>query len=505
VSQDASEYIERLSSRLRAGPELPPDWRDLVDEGLVNVYAGRDHLALAKMVRLIVSQLDARNKHEEALAELEYVAANVAADHDASTMVMAIKAGVLLNRNRVAEAADLATEVTRRIPTLVSPDARATSASTTLIVRLNLFDESSGPEAQEWMRTEQDVPQRLFAATWFIPWLFARGEFLAAKPWTRDLRLNAKDHVWRRSDAAVFDLAGRVAGDLTSEPDTQLMPANLLARCREVRLRLYALTRTERWAEVEPYLAQSSHLVRELSVNAVGPAQNFIAVVEAFRDGAISTTPVKANGIHLASLPSVLAGAEAIAYAGTQADAAEWLAYWDAVVRPAVRSSLEWPVAARRIHALLALRAGHQRRARGGFQEAISWAQREEAPVELALARLQLAEMDEASGRKRESLAGTRREAWAVLRQFGVPPANHTYAVGRALGMQPGQPPAGKLSGREAEVLVGLSEGLKYREIAERHTLSPRTVQTLVHRIYEKLGVSGKVPAIAEARRRGIL
>ncbi len=55
------------------------------------------------------------------------------------------------------------------------------------------------------------------------------------------------------------------------------------------------------------------------------------------------------------------------------------------------------------------------------------------------------------------------------------------------------------LSGRELEILVLASEGLTRGEIANRLCVSSGTVQTHLHNIYRKLGVSGKAAAIKKA------
>jgi DNA-binding NarL/FixJ family response regulator len=70
----------------------------------------------------------------------------------------------------------------------------------------------------------------------------------------------------------------------------------------------------------------------------------------------------------------------------------------------------------------------------------------------------------------------------------------------------PGRPARhGNLTRREHEVLGLLSEGLKWREIAERLTISPKTVATHVENIRRKLGVSSRAEAIAAAYREEII
>ena len=52
------------------------------------------------------------------------------------------------------------------------------------------------------------------------------------------------------------------------------------------------------------------------------------------------------------------------------------------------------------------------------------------------------------------------------------------------------------LTNREGEILGYLSNGLRYKEIADRLFISPATVRTHIHKIYEKLHVRSKSEAI---------
>ncbi len=61
------------------------------------------------------------------------------------------------------------------------------------------------------------------------------------------------------------------------------------------------------------------------------------------------------------------------------------------------------------------------------------------------------------------------------------------------------------LTPREREVLQLIAEGLSAPEIGRRIHLSPATVKTHLHTLYEKLGVSERAAAVAEAMRRGLL
>jgi RNA polymerase sigma factor (sigma-70 family) len=59
-----------------------------------------------------------------------------------------------------------------------------------------------------------------------------------------------------------------------------------------------------------------------------------------------------------------------------------------------------------------------------------------------------------------------------------------------------------RLSQREQEVLDLLSQGLIYKEIAEKLSISYETVHTYIRRIYEKLQVRTRTEAVAKFLRR---
>jgi two-component system nitrate/nitrite response regulator NarL len=61
------------------------------------------------------------------------------------------------------------------------------------------------------------------------------------------------------------------------------------------------------------------------------------------------------------------------------------------------------------------------------------------------------------------------------------------------------------LTAREGEVLVAIARGLSAPAIARELHLSTPTIKTHLHTLYEKLGVSDRAAAVAEAMRRGLL
>ena len=61
------------------------------------------------------------------------------------------------------------------------------------------------------------------------------------------------------------------------------------------------------------------------------------------------------------------------------------------------------------------------------------------------------------------------------------------------------------LSERESQVLRLIADGLSAPEIGAALFISPSTVKTHVRNLFEKLGVSDRAAAVAEAMRRGLL
>jgi len=61
------------------------------------------------------------------------------------------------------------------------------------------------------------------------------------------------------------------------------------------------------------------------------------------------------------------------------------------------------------------------------------------------------------------------------------------------------------LTPRELEVVRFIAEGLSVPDISKQIHLSPATVRTHIQKLYEKLGVSDRGAAVAEAMRRRLL
>ena len=61
------------------------------------------------------------------------------------------------------------------------------------------------------------------------------------------------------------------------------------------------------------------------------------------------------------------------------------------------------------------------------------------------------------------------------------------------------------LTPRETEITKRIEEGLTYKEIGEKMSISTHTVHTHIKKIYEKLQAKDRNDAIIKARKRGIL
>ena len=59
--------------------------------------------------------------------------------------------------------------------------------------------------------------------------------------------------------------------------------------------------------------------------------------------------------------------------------------------------------------------------------------------------------------------------------------------------------PRDVLTNRENEILLLLSKGLLYKEIADQLQITPGTVRQHIHKIYEKLHVQNRTEAINKA------
>lgn len=62
-----------------------------------------------------------------------------------------------------------------------------------------------------------------------------------------------------------------------------------------------------------------------------------------------------------------------------------------------------------------------------------------------------------------------------------------------------------KLTARERQILTMVSDGLTMQQIGRRLSISPRTVETHVGKLYRKLGVRTRVQAVSKAASLGLI
>jgi len=129
------------------------------------------------------------------------------------------------------------------------------------------------------------------------------------------------------------------------------------------------------------------------------------------------------------------------------------------------------------------------------------------APYELARARIALARALGLLGRVGAAIDETQRALDLLIELHAELEISRAKALMLELSASSGKPspgPAG-LSAREIEVLRLVADGLNNQVIAERLFLSEHTVHRHVANIFNKLSVSSRAAAVAQAARRGLL
>jgi two-component system nitrate/nitrite response regulator NarL len=91
-----------------------------------------------------------------------------------------------------------------------------------------------------------------------------------------------------------------------------------------------------------------------------------------------------------------------------------------------------------------------------------------------------------------------------VAKGYDVVPAELAGGLAEQIRLR-AQPDAPVLSEREREVLRAFARGLSIPQTAAELFLGASTVKTYTQRLYEKLGVSDRAAAVAEAMRRNLL
>lgn len=511
---DVRQYADQAMARLVATVGTAPgDWRETVDRGLAAAYRQGDIAGLTSMVQLVTHLLDGQGRYEDAIGELDHALAFARSAPDAAIVLHGIKASALAAPGRTPEARE-ALAAGLALMGQASPGARARFRVFRKVVLWQLLEDDPADTTDSLLAdcTALNLPRdRSFLLSWYIPALATAGDRRKAHPWIREIRIEARaaESLWRTSDAAAFE----AWDDFLNEPEArsgtaEFEHANAMSvwRGEAIRLRDAVLRRDGEATASALYNLRDARLrLGSADVGQIRAFEHACASVGAeIEETEASVPPATAN---LNTLGTLLAEAEFVAMGGTQLAAGTWLDALTELVPQAIRSCLEWPLSVARVRGLLALRAGDLRRARAELQDALDWSIASGFGTEEALARLQLGELCALADLRvpERTWKMDRTTGASRLRTRGYDPVPHAYAVAHSLTLASRNRLADRLTKREVQVLGLLAEGLSYREVASRLSIASPTVQTLAHRTYEKLGVSGRQRAVAEAKRLGVL
>jgi len=149
--------------------------------------------------------------------------------------------------------------------------------------------------------------------------------------------------------------------------------------------------------------------------------------------------------------------------------------------------------------------------ARRHLEDAVDLFLQSGAPFEVARARLELARALGTLGRAAAAREEAQRaiDLWSELHaELEIARARAVLASFDAVAPSPAEKSSAAqagLSGREIEVLKLVADGLNNQAIGERLFLSEHTVHRHIANILNKLSVSSRAAAVAQAARRGIL
>jgi DNA-binding CsgD family transcriptional regulator len=514
ASDGARELALQLQQALRESGEGGSEaWRSAVERALAVAYAEGDIVALCDVVQAIVSILDSQGRLRDAISEVSHALSLAGGDRNALAMLHSMRATLLAGCGEADAARQAIHDAETDSAGADLAFARAKCAANCSVARWMMLDAEADGLGQVSLAppTDARTSDLLLLTSYFIPFRFALGDHAAAHPSIRTFRIQSESahHEYRLADARVFEAAEgaiteptNIVGEVGDLPRWSWLARWRLSalRFRSALLRRNAL---DAGSELQGLLRVRRH-ARDAQLDDVN---GFETLYEAAFEPALGATlEIKPpQSVHLLNLAAVLAAGEAVALCGSQSSAVQWHEWFQSSLGGHVKTCLEWPVARARIQALLALRAGNERAAKQGLEQAVAWAEAADYPVELAVARVQLSELlrHRSTGSERV-WRELRQKGSETLRNGGLDTAPFAYAVAQVRPLTKGGL-ASSLTPRETEVLALLAQGLSYQAVGASLGVKWTTVQTLAHRCYEKLEVSGRQAAAAKARQLGIL
>ncbi|MCC6237091.1 MAG: hypothetical protein IT299_05900 [Dehalococcoidia bacterium] len=472
------------------------------DRAIADARQRGDADTVARVSLLAAVVLDTGGRLEEALARIDFGLLAAPAGSEAHAHLWLTRAGFLAIAGRIGEARDSLDRAARGGPADPSDRARVERLTYRSHVSALALDELALVEAHAAVAEAQRAGLDWLATglvAWLVPWFGAHGLVAAASPWVDWLRALALEvhHRHREEDALASQLI--IAATMGGHP-LEARPAlgNQYAAWRLDLLALRdALFRGANDSAGE-VLADLEARVADMSPGFRDGVEAFRALVQAFA-GLELVSIQRPEATSLVTLPAILAGAEAAAIGATRGAAAAWAEVLDGLPSRVV-TSFEWPSSVARLRGLLALRSGDLVGAARAMRAAVNEATRRGAPLEVALAAVQLDQLRAVTHVGHD--APSVEEAHRTLEAAGLSVEVVRHPIERTLARAP---QANRLTPREVEVLAGLEAGLSYREIGDRLGMGWRTAQTHAHHIYRKLEASGRHAAVREARSRRII
>ena len=491
-------------------------WRDIVERGLGEAYANGDFAGLTFVIQLLVNLLESQARIPEAVEEIDHGLRFVRIDPSATASLEALKAPMLAMLAEADEALELAGRARENAAAHLTGERRAKAFALTETAR---FMGLAGPtpayvSVADALMHEHRPLDHLYVLSWQLAFMATAMETEETRPLVRSFRAitERERSRFRGLEAPVFERWLAIVGNTqmpAREPGDGFgatgrgLGAHPLAAWRTACLDFHQALAQRNWAAATIAL-QSIDRRRTRPGSDTGMIAPFEALYAAVSgEGEVpEITPPPVNRVVLTNLAAAISGAHAVALAGSHPQALLWLDWVTKARRRGIESCLEAPVSLHRLQGLLALRAGKLPLARKSLDLAARRAAEGGRVVEAALARLQAEELKAKTASPGD---GTLVAARRRVAELGIDPVPHLYAVHNASDAAAAASPRPLLTPRETEVLRELALGHSYKGVAQDLGISWTTVQTLSHRVYNKLSVSNRVEAIAAGQKLGLL